>query len=199
MIETSSATRSRDCIVEGSGMLRRNRPEPTSATSARAISEITSRPRRRLCVQPSAPPRPPVFKISLMSAAGSLDGGDDAEDQTGEQGDQQRKSEHAGIEGKINRAVERNGGRKRPQHVASPIGDEKAGQAAEQRKHGASQSEAGGRGGGVQRPLAARMLNSFSRLAACASKRLARLTHAIKRTKPTTPISTPPARENCLR
>ena len=77
------------------------------------------------------------FQNLVDVRAGSLDGGDDAEDQTGEQGDQQRKSEHAGIEGKINRAVEKKRRAERPQHVASPIGDEKAGQAAEQRKHGA--------------------------------------------------------------
>src|SRR5260370_15658730 len=53
-------------------MLRRNSPDPTSAISARAVSKITSKPRRRLWVQPSAPPRPPVFKISLMSVPEAL-------------------------------------------------------------------------------------------------------------------------------
>src|SRR2546426_9679171 len=53
-------------------MLRRNSPEPTSATSASEISQITSKLRKRLWVQPSAPPRPPVFKISLMSVPEAL-------------------------------------------------------------------------------------------------------------------------------
>src|SRR5712664_2645213 len=100
-------------------MLRRKSPDPTSATSASAISETTSKPRKRLWVQPSAPPA--AFQNFVDVRAGSFDGRDNAKDQAGQQRDNQGESQHADIKGKINRSVEKKRRPEGPQHIATPV------------------------------------------------------------------------------
>src|SRR6202171_958856 len=77
------------------------------------------------------------FQNLVDVRAGGLDGWDDAEDQAGQKRDRDRKSRHAGIEGKIDRAVEKKRRPEGPQDFAPPEGYQQSSQSAEQRKHGA--------------------------------------------------------------
>ena len=69
---------------------------------------------------------PAGFQYFIDVRAGRFDGGNNPENQTGEQRDQQSKSEDAGIERKINRTVRKKRWAERPQHVASPVRDDKS-------------------------------------------------------------------------
>ena len=80
---------------------------------------------------------PAGFQYFIDVRAGRFDGGNNPENQTGEQRNQQGESEDTSVEGEVNRAVKKERRAERPQHVASPVGDDKSGQAAEQREHGA--------------------------------------------------------------
>src|SRR5260370_174213 len=62
---------------------------------------------------------------------------DDTEDQPGQQRDDHGKSQHAGIERKIDRAIQKKRWPEGPQHIASPIRYQQTGQTAHQRKQGA--------------------------------------------------------------
>src|SRR5437879_3951658 len=77
------------------------------------------------------------FQDFIDVRAGRFDGGNNPENQTGQQQNQQGESEDTSVEGEVNRAVKKERRAERPQHVASPVGDDKSGQAAEQREHGA--------------------------------------------------------------
>ncbi len=81
------------------------------------------------------------FQYFIDVRARRFDGGDDAEDQAGKHGNQQRKPKHAGIERKINRAVEKKGRPEGPQQIASPVGHQQASHSAHQRKHRAFRQE----------------------------------------------------------
>src|SRR5204862_2311938 len=66
------------------------------------------------------------FQDFIDVRAGRFDGGNNPENQTGEQRNQQSKSEDAGIERKINRTVRKKRWAERPQRVASPVRDDKS-------------------------------------------------------------------------
>ena len=78
---------------------------------------------------------PSDFQNFVDVRAGSFNGRDDSEDQAGYQRNKQSESQDTGIEGKINRAVEKKRRPEGPQHIAAPVRHQQSGQAAEQRKH----------------------------------------------------------------
>src|SRR5260370_8925456 len=89
-------------------------------------------------VRPAQPSASSAGLQNLVDVrAGSLDGGDDPEDQAGQQGDKQRESQDAGIEGKIDGTVEKKRRSEGPQQIASPVGHEQTSPSPEQREHGA--------------------------------------------------------------
>src|SRR5437879_13898463 len=74
------------------------------------------------------------FQYLVDVRARRFDGGNNPEDQTGKQRNEQSEPEDTSVEGKINRAIEKERRAEGPQDVAPPIGDEQSGQAAEQRE-----------------------------------------------------------------
>src|SRR5207302_7620950 len=77
------------------------------------------------------------FQDFIDVRAGRFDGGNNPENQTGEQRNQQGESEDTSVEGEVNRAVKKERRAERPQHVASPVGDDKFRQTPEQPEPGA--------------------------------------------------------------
>src|SRR5438094_9699667 len=74
------------------------------------------------------------FQYLVDVRARRFDGGNNPEDQTGKQRNEQCEPEDTSVEGKINRAIEKERRAEGPQDVAPPIGDEQSGQAAEPRE-----------------------------------------------------------------
>src|SRR5207244_11394678 len=71
------------------------------------------------------------FQYLVDVRARRFDGGNNPEDQTGKQRNEQCEPEDTSVEGKINRAIEKERRAGGPQDVAPPIDDQQAGPAAE--------------------------------------------------------------------
>ena len=126
-----------------------------------------------------------LFEASAEAGAGGVKRGDEADDDTEDSGDRERKEEDAAVEadsvdaGKAGRAV-------RDEGFDSACGDEGSAECAEMARRRLSV-----RSWRISRalaaPRAARMENSARRWAARASRRLVTLTQAMKRMSATAP------------
>ena len=176
-------------------MLRTKRPAPTSVISARATSETTgmlpSGPRDQVAL----PVRPPALRLPAMSALDALMAGARPKMIPVSSARPRVNIRTWKSSARTRSLFSMNGGRN-AQSMRRPAKARSSPAAPPERDSTALSVKSWRTSRTRLAPTALRMLISRSRRAPLASNRLARLTQAIRRMSPTTPIMSAPASTN---